>query len=234
MNKVTMLASAALGALVLTGCASSKVANPVAEWQNARSCSETIAAKNTAATALTLDDVMYKSESTNPVISGGMNTVAAVAAPLYLKVVTAVDQLAANQEGRLIYVGVQNDIANGAKAEEILAAMPAEDKAAYQAYEASITQVDQESVMNDVVKPLLETLAVESAKIAATVNAIKADPAIKALAGLDMIRAGKDITVDADAISGQFADATAGANLWMDLLAKDKEAKAFMADYPVK
>ncbi len=233
MNKMMTIASALVGAIVMTGCASTG-GNPITEWQSERSCAEVIAAKNAAGEAITLEDVLHKSDCDQQVIAAGMNTLAVVSAPLYLQVVTAVDQLAASQEGRRIYIGIQQDIEAGAKAEEILAAMPPEDKAAYKAYEASISQVNQESVMNDVVKPLLETLAAETIKASDAIAVMTNDPALKTLAYLELARASKAIGTDSKAITQQLSDATVGAKLWLDLLAKDKEAKAFMADYPVE
>lgn len=237
MKKEFMYAAIAAVAMsgLMVGCASnSDVENPVAAWQAERSNAAAIAAANEAARPLTLDDVVYKSTIENPALAAPINALATVPAALYLQVVTEVDQLAAAQDGRLIYMGVQNDIAAGAKWEDLKAQMTPEDLAAYTAYQKSISQVDQQNVIDTIVMPLIAKLTEESAKVAATIAAVKADPAFKALAGFELIKAGKNLAADGSALSGQFADATAGANLWLDLLKKDKAAKEFMQNYPVE
>ena len=231
--------AAALDAIAMSGlmvgCAGSKSAgNPVAAWQADRYNATEIAAANAAARPVTVDDVIYKSKLEQAALAAPINAFATVPAALYVKVVTEVDQMAAAQDGRAIYIGVQNDIAAGAKWEELKGQMTPEDLKAYQAYEASIKQVDQDSIINSVVMPMLAKLTEESAKVAVIMAQVKEDPAFKALVGFELIKAGKNIAADASALGGQFDDTIAGANLWLDLLKKDKEAKAFMQDYPVE
>ncbi len=236
MNKMMIIASALVGVTIATGCSSSKANNPIAEWQEDRIFASEIATKNANATALTVTDVTYKSVLSEkmPAVAAPINAFAPVPAALYLTVVTGVDQIAAEQEGRLIYFGVQNDIKNGAKAEDIFAAMPAEDKAAYTAYANAIAQVNQEDTIKNVVTPMIATIAEEGAKVAVIVQQMRAMPEVAALVGLEAAMTAKDIAADGAALSAQISDATKGANLWLDLLQKDKEAKAFMAEYPVK
>ncbi len=236
MNKMMVIASALVGIAMVTGCSSSKADNPIAEWQNDRAFASEIAAKNAEATTLTVTDVTYKSVLSEkmPVVAAPINAFAPIPAALYLKVVTGVDQMAAEQDGRLIYLGVQNDIKNGAKAEDIFASMPAEDKAAYTAYANAIAQVDQDNIINTVVNPMITTIAEEGTKVAAIVVTMREMPEVKALVGIAAAITAKDIAADGAALSAQISDATKGANLWLDLLQKDKEAKAFMQEYPVK
>lgn len=235
MKKSLSMATVALmGALAMTGCVSNKSGNPVAEWQADRLFSAEIAEINAKAKPLSVADVTYKSTLENPALAAPINALATVAAGLYQPVVAGVDKMAAEQDGRLIYLGVQNDVKAGAKVADLVAQMTPEEKAAYDTYAASVKQTDQTSVMNTVVTPLLTQLATESAKVAATVAAVRENPAFKALAGLELMKQGKNLAADADALTQQFADATAGANLWMELLQKDREAKQFMQDYPIE
>lgn len=235
MKKKMKIAAVALaGALTVTGCASSQGGNPVADWQADRSFSTEIADINACAKPLSVADVTYKSTLENPALAAPINVLATVAAGLYQPVVVGVDKMAAEQDGRLIYLGVQNDVKAGAKVADLVAQMTPEEKAAYDTYAASVKQTDQTSVMNTVVTPLLTQLATESAKVAATVAAVRENPAFQALAGLELMAASKDLAADSNALTQQFADATAGANLWMELLQKDREAKQFMQDYPVE
>lgn len=235
MKKSLGMATVALmGALTMTGCVSNKGGNPVAEWQAERLFSAEIADINAKAKPLSVADVTYKSTLTDEALAAPINAVATVAAGLYQQVVTGVDKMAAEQDGRLIYLGVQNDVKAGAKVADLVAQMTSEEKAAYDTYAASVKQTDQTSVMNTVVTPLLTQLATESAKVAATVAAVRENPTFRALAGLELMAASKDLAADGNALTQQFDDATAGANLWMELLQKDREAKQFMQDYPIE
>ena len=232
MKKMTYLAMLALAGLMVTGCASKQVANPVAEWQETRIMSAQIAAKK--GTPLTIADVTYQSTLSNAALAAPVNTFALVPAGLYQQVVKGVDEMAAQQDGRLIYIGVQNDIQNGAKYADLRAQMTAEEKAAYDAYAQAIAKADQDTIMATVVTPLLNQIAAESVKVVALIDRVKNDPAFQALAGFELIKEGKNLAADGSALAKQFDDILAGANLWMQLLQKDKEAKAFMKDYPIE
>ncbi len=241
MKKALFGAMLALAGVMIVGCAGNKVEDPVAAWQAERCNAAEIAAANEAARPLTLDDVTYKSTMEQPALAAPINALAVVPATIYLKVVTEVDQMAAAQNGRQVYIGVQNDLAAGAKWEDLKAAMMEvkyeNGKTAYDdyvAYQKSIAQVDQQNIIDTVVMPMIAKLTEESAKVAVTVAAVKDDPAFAALAGFELIKAGKNLATDGEALGAQFADATAGANLWLELLKKDKEAKEFMKNYPVE
>ena len=232
MKKMSLLAVLALAGLMMTGCAGNKAGNPVAEWQENRIMAEQIAAKKNA--PLTLTDVTYKSTLSNAALAAPVNAFAVVPAGLYQQVVKGVDEMAAQQDGRLIYIGVQNDVANGAKYADLRAQMTAEEKAAYDAYAQAIAKADQDTIMATVVTPLLNQIAAESVKVVALIDRVKNDPAFQALAGFELIKEGKNLAADGSALTKQFDDTLAGANLWMQLLQKDKEAKAFMKDYPIE
>lgn len=235
MKKAVFAAMLALAGLVIVGCAGSKAENPVAAWQADRICADAIAAKNAAGKPVTVEDVAYKSTMETPALASAINVIALVPAPMYLKVVTEVDKLNAAAEGRLIYIGIQNDLAAGATWEkDILPNMTAEDITAYNAYKASIAQVNQDSIIKDVVMPMIAQLTAESAKLAAQVDALRKSKEFQALAGFQLAKEGAKLASDAKAIGSMFADATTGANLWLELLKRDAEAKKFMQDYPVK
>lgn len=235
MKKAAFTAVLALVGLMIVGCASNKIENPVAAWQADRACAEVIAEKNAAGKPITVEDVAYKSTMKTPALASAINVIALVPASVYLKVVTEVDKLNAAAEGRLIYIGIQNDLAAGASWEkDILPKMTAEDIAAYTAYQNAIAQTNQESIIKDVVKPMIEVLTAESAKLAAQIEALRKSKEFQALVGFQLVTEGAMLASDAKAISGMFADAITGANLWMDLLKRDAEAKKFMQDYPIK
>ena len=250
MKKALFGAMLALAGVMIVGCAGNKADGPgaaIMAWQAERYNAAEIAAANEAARPLTLEDVLYKSTITQPELAAPINALATVPAALYLKVVTEVDQLAATQDGRLVYLGVQNDLANGAKWEDLVKTMketPVKDKDGnptgktdydcYVAYQKSIAQVDQQNIIDTVVMPMIAKLTEESARVAVTVAAVKDNPVFQALAGFELMKAGKNLAEDGKKLSGQFADATAGANHWLYLLNKDKEAKELMKDYPVE
>lgn len=240
MKKAMVLTTLALaGAALMTGCVSSsgtrnEMVDKFNTWQEERVYADEIAAKEKAAQPLTIDDVLYKSGNPSIVMSTPFNTLAAGSAALYLQVVNGVDRLAAQNEGRRIFVGVQNDVAAGSKLADILATMPAADKQAYTDYENAIKAEDQAKIMDTVVTPLLSTLATEAAKVAVVVSEVRSTDEFKALAGIELVRTSGYIVADSKALSAQFSDATDGANIWLDLLKQDKAAKEFMANYTVE
>lgn len=220
-----------LACALFAGCASTGGTNPVADWQKSRIFEDKIESAQAKAVPLTLDDVTYTSSLKNPVLAAPVNTFALIPAALYLQVVKGVDGLAATQDGRQIYIGVQNDVAAGAKIEALFAKMTPEQKKCYDAYCNYVKATDQESVIRDVIAPLIARLANEAVKVQALVEQLQGSPEFKALAGLEAMRAARDIASDASALSTQFSDATSGANLWLELLKKDAEAKKYMQDY---
>ncbi len=256
MKKALFGAMLALAGVMIVGCASNKVDDPVAAWQAERCNAAEIAAANEAARPLTLEDVTYKSTIEIPTLAAPINALAMVSATLYLKVVTEVDQLAANQRGRLLQRDVAEAISMGEIADpstETIKAWivsttekwnetceekdkkdPEAEWKYYVAYLKAIDQADQESVMNDVVKPLLAKLAEESAKVAATVAIVKSNPEFAALGFSKKTLVARTLSADGLALSTQFADATAGANHWLTLLMDDKKAKDEMKGYSVE
>lgn len=227
MKKMMFVAALALAGLTMVGCAGK--ADPVAKWQGSRIMAEQIAAKQDV--VLTLTDVTYQSKLTNPVLAAPINTFAIVPAAAYLKVVTSVDELYAKDNGRRIYTGVMNEVKAGADLAEILAAMPAEDKAAFDEYASWVKKADQASVINTIVMPMINQIAAEAEKVADVLENVKSLPEFALLTGFDLLSAGKALAADGDALAQQFSDTLAGANLWLDLLKRDMEAKKFGDDY---
>lgn len=222
-------------AMLMAGCASSgEDGNPVTTWQSERSFSEAIdkAYKNNR--AVTLKDVTYKSQIKSQALAAPINMLAASSGAIYLSVVRGVDGMYAQNEGRTIYIGIENDVKNGANRNDLMANMTPGQKKAYRDYAAAIKRADQEKTLQTVVIPLIKKIAQEGQKVAALVQKLKNDPEFKKLAGLAAIKAGKEIVADADALSSQIADASKGAVLWQELLEQDKKAKKFMEDYPVE
>ncbi len=228
MKKMMFVAALALAGLTMVGCAGSK-ADPVAEWKESRIMAEQIAAKQDV--VLTLTDVTYQSTLTNPVLAAPINTFAIVPAAAYLKVVTSVDELYAKENGRRIYEGVMTNVKAGEDLAKILAGMPAEDKAAFDEYARWVKKADQDSVINTIVMPMINQIGAEAEKVADVLKNVKSLPEFALLTGFDLLSAGKALAADGDALAQQFSDTLAGANLWLVLLKRDKEAKAFGAEY---
>ncbi len=240
MKKVTAFAAMALTALMMTGCASIKESwakateppppdtrDPMTKWVEDRSFAKEIAEKQAAGATITAEDVFIKPElEYRPLYQ-----YAASVADLYAPVVNGVHHLTIQSDGRQIYVGVQNDIKNGAKAEEILASMPAEDKAAYTAYAKLVAETDIDAA-EKYAGEISEKRLVMSAALVNLVKQAKGD--LKGLKKMEKITAiGALMAANSD-LSAELSSINDGLTLWQELLAKDKEAKAFMAEYPVE
>ena len=162
MNNIKKLVSilAILSGLLMTGCASSgEGGNPVTTWQNERAFSETISNAYKNNKAVTLNDVTYKSQIKSPALAAPVNALSATSAAIYLSVVRGVDKMSAQNEGRQIYIGIENDVKNGANRKELMAQMTPEQKKAYRDYETEIKRVDQEKTLQTVVLPLIQKIA---------------------------------------------------------------------------
>ena len=214
MNNIKKLVSilAILSGLLMTGCASSgEGGNPVTTWQNERAFSETISNAYKNNKAVTLNDVTYKSQIKSPALAAPVNALSATSAAIYLSVVRGVDKMSAQNEGRQIYIGIENDVKNGANRKELMAQMTPEQKKAYRDYETEIKRVDQEKTLQTVVLPLIQKIAQEAQKVADLAQNLKNAPEFRKLAGFAAIKAGKEIVADADALASQISDASEGA-----------------------
>ncbi len=240
MKKMMMLAAALLGAVVLSGCASIKESwakateppppdtrDPMTKWVEDRSFAKEIAEKQAAGATITAEDVFIKPELEYL----PLYQYAASVAELYAPVVNGVHHLAIQSDGRQIYVGVQNDIKNGAKAEEILASMPAEDKAAYTAYAKLVAETDIDAA-EKYAGEISEKRLVMSAALVNLVKQAKDD--LKGLKKMEKMAAISALMAANSALNAELSSINNGLTLWQELLAKDKEAKAFMAEYPVE
>lgn len=230
--KKIVSALAILAGIFVVGCSGSSDQNPVVAWQTERTFSKEIIKVYEGKKALKLDDVTYKSEIKQPALAAPVNVLAASLAAIYLPVVNGVDMMAAQNEGRVIYVGVENDVKAGMNRKELIASMTPEQKAAYNGYLAAIKRQDQTKILQTVVIPLLKKIEKEGQKVAALANELKNNPQFRALAGMEALKAGKAIAADASALSAQVADIGSGLALWQKLLEQDKAAREFMKDYP--
>lgn len=223
MKQSLMIAVLALAGLATLGGCCTSSGNPVADWQQERMAATQIAAKK--GTPLTLEDVLYKSTLKEEDLAAVVNTFSAVSAGLYVQVVTGVDEMAVSQDGRQLYIGVQNDLAAGAKLEDLKAKMTPEEQAAYAAYEQMVAQEDQAKKIKTIVKPLIEQIKQEGEKLPKMVTQIKDDPKFRSLKGMQMVKESKHLFDDSRALSAQLGDAMTGATLWLQMLEKDYEAK---------
>ncbi len=227
----------AVGCAILTGCTSIKESwakateppppdtrDPMTKWVEDRSFADVIAQKG--ASNITAEDVRLKLDVNYPALTA----VAQSSSELYAAVVKGVEFLRVQGNGRQVYIGVQNDIKAGADAKKLLASMPEADRKAYEEYAKVVGDMDQEkqiALADQINSKQLEYYAL-------VVNLVKQgrDDA-KKLKKMEKYVFIAALTAASTDLLGQMGDISTGTTLWKELLEKDKEAKAFMADYPV-
>ncbi len=217
MKKMIMLSLVAGLALGITGCASSGKdgENPVVAWKADRAAVE------------------FKSSVSIPAVAGMINPVGNTLAVPYAVVVSSVDKEYAVNEGRRVYLAVQNDIKAGAKFADIKKNMPKADLDAYVAYQKYAVNRNYDGVMAQIEK-IAKQIADQSVIVAGLLAKAKADPSFKALAGFAAVKEAKNLANDVDTLKSQISSATTGIGLWRGLVNQDKAAREFMKKYPVK
>lgn len=219
MKKLMYIPLVIATAMTFVGCAStggSNGENPVTQWQEERTPTK------------------FTSTCKVPEVATLITAASIVPNAVYLKIANGVDQASAKNEGRRIYLGIENDVKAGTiTREDAIAALTPEDNKVYKTYVKYVVKEDFSGTYA-LIKQLAEQVAAEGPKIAALFVAAKENSAFKALAGLELMRATKELTTDVNMIKGQIADSITGIGLWRGLIDQDKKAQAFMKSYNAK
>lgn len=250
--KKSLAVLSVVAAIMMAGCASSgDKQGGYNEWRQERAFAENIEKAYAAKRAVTLADVTYKSELKNPALAASVNSLSATIAAMYLTVVKGADDIASYDNGRTVRRDLESKIsqdilaanatykdANGATRDtpEFIDAInkaaasenrSEEDKIDLAYYWKVENEQDPQQILDTVVLPLIKKLGEESVKVAQLAMTLKNDPEFKKLAGFEAMKEGKAIVSDADALSKQVADASAGLVRWKEqlelrMLAKQK------------
>ena len=171
--------------------------------------------------------IPYRSTVQNPQVAALVNAAQAVPAAVYGFVADGVDRNYAKNEGRRIYIGVQNDIAAGATEGSILAAMPPQDRRAYNEYVRLVANTDYKSLRARL-NQLVQDLATAAAGLAQILPQARSQFAASGANALQMATMLKPVNRDLTAIKAQIADAEAGIKYWLDLVDQDQKAQEHM------
>lgn len=213
MNKsVAMAVACAAAAIMVVGCVSNDSGggapsgdDAFAKWTATRTdASKAFASKCTVGSVATM--------------------INAVGAPLQLmqrQAYDKADQAFSQANGRRIWFGVDNDVKGGAKREEVLAKLSAEDKAKYDAYQKYV--VDQDfGERENLLKAMLPKLAQAGVEIGGLVVAAKKDPDFAKLAGLAMAMQVKNVNKDVDELKKILDDTNKATEFWKLIDNRDK------------
>lgn len=171
--------------------------------------------------------IPYRSSVSNPQVAALVDAAQAVPAAVYGFVADGVDRNYAKNEGRRIYIGVRNDIAAGAAEADILAAMPPEDRRAYDEYVRLVAGTDYNALRARLAQ-MVEDLATAAAGLAQLVPQARSQFAASGANALQMASMLKPVNRDLAAIKAQIADAQAGIKYWLDLVDQDQKAQEHM------
>lgn len=171
--------------------------------------------------------IPYRSTVSNPQVAALINAAQAVPAAVYGFVADGVDRNYAKNEGRRIYIGVQNDIAAGATEASLLAAMPPQDRRAYNEYVRLVVNTDYNSLRARL-DQLVKDLATAAKGLAQLLPQARSQFAASGVSALQMPAMLKPVKRDLDAIKAQIADAQAGIKYWLDLVDQDQKAQEHM------
>ena len=171
--------------------------------------------------------ISYRSAVQNPQVAALVTAAQAVPAAVYGFVADGVDRNYAKNEGRRLYLGVQNDVAAGASEAEILASMPPEDRRAYDEYVKLVVSTDYSSVRARLAQ-LGEDLATAAAGLAGLIPQAKEQFAASGASFFEMASLLRPLDRDLTAIRAQIADAYAGIKYWIDLVDQDEKAQQHM------
>jgi len=171
--------------------------------------------------------IPYRSTVENPQVAALINAAQAVPAAVYGFVADGVDRNYAKNEGRRIYIGVQNDIAAGATEGSILAAMPPQDRRAYNEYVRLVVNTDYNSLRARLAQ-LGKDLVTAAEGLARILPQARSQFSASGANALQMASMLKPVNRDLAAIKAQIADAQAGIKYWLDLVDQDQKAQEHM------
>lgn len=256
MNKLMMVATAAMVGAMVTGCATSGK-DPMVEWQDGRFKAQEINAVKAEGKMPQVQDVLYKSLNNGNGLCAPLavpiDAVSPVPAALYLKVVVGVDELMATQAGRNALTEY-NKLAAGnpaedeapmtkeqilAKWEKDLAAAKEKNPEAkskldaikeYQVYLKNANPDTLIPIINDIITVQIPAALENVQKTVQTVLDDAKSGKLKLEAtGMELLGGLSNTGKDGAALGQQLADAGIGAKYWLQLAQSDSDAKKDLA-----
>jgi len=230
MSKLGMMAVVMAGSMVmLAGCASSpkqarEETDVIQAWASRRPPVETVVSSIKSAELATM-----------------VNTFAPIPGNIYKMTAEMVDKEAVLDRGRKIHQAFMTDVAATAvdgksKADavkEIKAKLTPEQADMIGKYEAATIKKDLGIVLKKLAEMGVE-IANAGTQAAGLTKALKDSQEFRQLAGLQAIMAGKAITSDVGKLQKQIGATTEGIGLLKQLAETDKNAQAYMKDYPIQ
>ncbi len=231
MKQLVYGALVAAAAVVMVGCGPK---DPYKEWLIDRTDTELITARLLEGKAITSDDLLYTSELSDETWATAMNAVAKTSALLYAQVVTEVDKMVPQNEGRAAYKKILAQMTEGATYDKAAGTLTVAEWNAYAAYVEATLPLDQKEIVKSAADPLKDEAKAALEILEDTVKSIKNDEKFKDLEAMDAIMVGKDLFMDSTAIGGQIKSSTEGILIWITMLEMDFTVKEFVKKYPVK
>ena len=244
MNKLMMVATAAMVGAMVTGCATTD-GNPVAEWQKDRFMHEQIdaAKKNNASGKVELKDLSYVScqDAKFKIIGTPFSALGPVVGALYMPVVNGVDQKSIMESGREKAIEMNRLMKredNPLTKDQVFEEWAKNDKAGakpskevYEEYMKYVANVDNEDSIK-LARDIIERQIPEASKKVAdeltkALEALQKNPPkdTNAMEVLGAVSKAKD---DAAALGSELADTGVGAKLWLEILMDEKAMKEQM------
>lgn len=256
MNKLMMVAGAAMVGAVVTGCATTDK-DPIADWQDNRFKAAEINAVKSEGKIPQVKDVQYVSLNNGNDLCAALavpiDAISPVPAALYLKVVTGVDALAATQPGRTALEEYLR-LSKGNEAEgiapmskdEILAKWKSDFDARkkehpdatsklddLKEYRVFVSNSDPDTLLPVILDILNVQIPAAMENVSKTVQKVLEDAKSGKLkveaTGLALVNGLANTSKDGVALGQQLTDATIGAKHWYDLAKRDSAAKKDLA-----
>ena len=256
MNKLIMVAGAAMFGAIVTGCATTGK-DPKVEWQDNRFKAQEIKAAKAEGKMPQVQDVLYKSLNNGNGLCAPLavpiDAISPVPAALYLKVVVGVDELMATQAGRNALTEY-NKLAAGnpaedeapmtkeqifAKWEKDLAAdreknPDAKSKLdAIKEYRVYLNNANPDTlipIINDIINVQIpQALKNVETTIKTVLDDAKSGKLKIEATGLELVGGLSNTSKDGVALGQQLTDVGIGAKYWLDLALADRDAKNDLA-----
>ena len=214
----------ATAALVTAGCASSgssqkKTDGVQAEFQK------------WASKRAPVEQVVSK--SSDPQVAAIVNGVAVIPGEVYGYLAEGADKAMALNEGRDIAKAVENEVRAGMPRAEAEAAIPADQRPAYNEYQKFFGSQDY-AALGEKLAGIAAKLATDGAKVGGAVAQIKNLDSMKGKNPLALAAAMKEPTAEINTIKAQLADAVKACTYWQDLNKRDEQMQKFAQEYPIE
>ena len=228
MNKLMMVAGAAMvGAMV--GCVSTKGGNdPVGQWQKDRFAADKVLELQKQNKLPVADDVAVKSTMSTKTFVDAIEAFDTPFAEMYSCYIKDVDELYAKSEGRIVFQDVMDAVAdNKSTYEDEIAKLEPADKKLLDEYYAYTQNVKIDQALLSRLSADAAKVAAGAAQVAALVSKIKSSPEFTALTGFALVKESGALGVDATALKDQLNSISAGIQLRQALVEQDKRAKEY-------